>query len=325
MEKEIWKEYKGLIEISNVGDVRTIDRVREQKNRWGKTMMVLHKGKKLKLHLNKSGYYSFAICNGKEIEYQNVHRLVALLFCEIPDELKNTPIENLQVDHINGIKTDNRSCNLRWCTPKENTNNPVTYKKWRDKIDTEEYRNNLSNALKKRNYHHSEETKRKISEANKGKKMSDESKKLLSEISRERFKDPKNHPMYGRRGIENPNYGRHLSEETKKKISESNKGKKLSDEHREKLTGRKLSEEHKKKLSEAKKGKSSNARKEVVRLSLEGDLIAIYPSGTIEGYSQSAISSCCRGNYNRRGNRKYKDSLWYFKKDYQKMLSEQIA
>ena len=320
---EIWKGYKGLVEISNLGNVKTIDRIREQKNRWGKTMMVLHKGKELKPRLSKTGYYYFGLSNGKEKEYPNVHRLVALLFCEIPDEIKDIPTDKLQVDHINGIKTDNRACNLRWCTPKGNANNPITYKKWRDKIDSKEYRDKLTESLRKRNYHPSDETKKKISEANKGRKMPEELKKRLIEITRERLKDPKNHPMYGKRGIENPNFGKHLSEETKKKISEANKGRKMPEETRMKLIGRKLSEEHKEKLSNAKKGKPSNARKEVVQVSLKGDLIATYPSGTIEGYSQSAISSCCRGNYNRHGNRKYKKSLWYFKEDYEKMLLEQ--
>lgn len=57
-----------------------------------------------------------------------------------------------------------------------------------------------------------------------------------------------------------------LSEEARKKISESNRGRKLTQQHKEKLrsyrigkpgpnTGRKFSEEHRKKLSDAKKGK----------------------------------------------------------------------
>ena len=73
----------------------------------------------------------------------------------------------------------------------------------------------------------SEETKKKMSEANKGEK--------------------------------GPNYGKHLSEETKKKLSEAQIGKHISEETKKKMSeaqkGKHLSEETKKKLSEANKGK----------------------------------------------------------------------
>lgn len=50
-----------------------------------------------------------------------IHRLVALHFIPNPRSLKS-------VDHINNIKTDNRYTNLRWCTDKENANNPNSNK-----------------------------------------------------------------------------------------------------------------------------------------------------------------------------------------------------
>lgn len=48
-----------------------------------------------------------------------LHRLVAQAFIPNP---KNKP----ELDHIDADKDNNRACNLRWVTRKENVNNPLT-------------------------------------------------------------------------------------------------------------------------------------------------------------------------------------------------------
>ena len=88
------------------------------------TFLRIWKGwtKEIKPRKNKDGYMQVNLCkNGKQKTF-SVHRLLALHF--IPN-----PENKTEVDHINGIRHDNRLENLRWLTRKENSNafrsNPV--------------------------------------------------------------------------------------------------------------------------------------------------------------------------------------------------------
>ena len=83
-------------------------------------------------------------------------------------------------------------------------------------------------------HHHSEETKRKISEAHKGKHHSEETKRKISGALK---------------GISPSNKGKHPSEETRRKMSESQRG-------------RVLSEEAKRKISRARKAYWANKKKQ---------------------------------------------------------------
>lgn len=99
--------------------------------------------------------------------------------------------------------------------------------------------------------HHSEDTRRKISEAKKG-KVPWFKGKHHSEESRIKMSESK-------KGENNPNYGKHLSEDTRKKLSESLKGKVRSAETRRKMSesrkGKQRSEDTRRKISESRKGK----------------------------------------------------------------------
>ena len=126
-----------------------------------------------------------------------------------------------------------------------------------------------------------------VSGANKGKQLSEEHKKKISEA----FKG-KNNPMYGKQfseehkqklseahkgkiaGKNHPMYGKHHSKETKIKLSESNKGKKLS-------------EEIKKKISE------NSYRKQKVICITTGKIFNSIKDAS-NYYKCNGISACCR-------------------------------
>lgn len=72
------------------------------------------KQKELKPHLSKSGYLIVSAKQGDKRPKVFLHRLVAMAFVHGYEP-------HLTVNHINGIKTDNRPENLEWVTLSENS------------------------------------------------------------------------------------------------------------------------------------------------------------------------------------------------------------
>lgn len=125
---EIWKDidgYEGLYKVSNLGRV--------------KSFYKSSNGKILKLNKDNYGYIQTTLYKDNLVKTFKVHRLVAIAF--IPN-LENKP----EVDHINTIRDDNRVENLRWTTSKENRNNDLTKKHRKGKRHTEETKKKLSEA-----------------------------------------------------------------------------------------------------------------------------------------------------------------------------------
>lgn len=102
--EEIWKPVRGyedLYEVSSLGKIRKVK-----------------KEKILKPINTRTGYKAIYLTKNYEKEYKLMHRLIGETF--------SSSTINECIDHINGVKDDNRADNLKWCSCIENSNNPLT-------------------------------------------------------------------------------------------------------------------------------------------------------------------------------------------------------
>jgi len=96
------KDYEGLYQVSNLGNVKSLNY-----RGWGKERL-------LKPQITVQGYYIVALYKNGKIKQFIVHRLVYQTF--IGDLIKG-----LVIDHISGVRTENNVENLQQITYRANT------------------------------------------------------------------------------------------------------------------------------------------------------------------------------------------------------------
>lgn len=101
--QETWKDilgYEGFYKISSIGRV------------------YICRTNKIKASHSRNTYLSVLLSKNAITKNFTIHRLVAVAF--LPN-----PLNKAQVNHINGIKTDNRVENLEWSTSLENIRHSI--------------------------------------------------------------------------------------------------------------------------------------------------------------------------------------------------------
>lgn len=149
--EEHWRPvvgYEGLYEVSNIGRVRSIDKVVVSENQYGRYEKTV-KGRIMKTGKNKYGYLQVGLCKYGKVKTFLVHRLVAEAFIPNPNNLP-------EVNHKDERPWNNAVSNLEWCDRVYNNNYGTRNKR-------------ISQANKGKNgywlgKHHSDETKRRIIE-----------------------------------------------------------------------------------------------------------------------------------------------------------------
>lgn len=111
MDTEIWKDiegFEGIYQISSMGMARTSYK-RGSSNRY----YISNEFYLLKNIIRNNGYYFITLRKNGIIKQCTIHRLVAETFIRNDNNFTD-------VNHKNGIKTDNRVENLEWCTRAHN-------------------------------------------------------------------------------------------------------------------------------------------------------------------------------------------------------------
>ena len=111
--RERWKQiagYEGLYEVSNLGRVRSVERLVGAKFAGGVSR---RQGRILVPVLHSFGYLTVTLSKNDRKKRFTIHRLVATAF--LPN-----PLNKPQVNHIDGVPGNAKVTNLEWVTRSEN-------------------------------------------------------------------------------------------------------------------------------------------------------------------------------------------------------------
>lgn len=115
---EVWKDivgYEGLYQVSNLGQVRSLDREVKHGDRFRND-----KGKILVGSVTPEGYPQVTLCRENKKRHIKIHRIVATTFMDKPDE-------TYVVNHKDGNKKNNFLCNLEWVSYSRNVKHALEH------------------------------------------------------------------------------------------------------------------------------------------------------------------------------------------------------
>ena len=108
-ESEVWRDiigYEGIYQVSNKGNVFSIERMVQGRECGGITLKPKHR---------RDGYLHVGLYRNGKMKNKLIHRLVLEAFVENPNNLP-------EVNHKDEDKANNNVENLEWCTSRYNTN-----------------------------------------------------------------------------------------------------------------------------------------------------------------------------------------------------------
>ncbi|MCU1680914.1 MAG: hypothetical protein JWQ81_1653 [Amycolatopsis sp.] len=113
---EVWRpvaRYEGIYEVSDIGRVRSLERIGTFGRRWPSVLR--------RTHINVTGYRALPLYRGDGGASHRIHRLVCEAF-------HGTPLPGQVVRHLDGDCLNNCAENLTWGTFSENSRDAVRHR-----------------------------------------------------------------------------------------------------------------------------------------------------------------------------------------------------